>query len=172
VNEKQSALYDVICSIVQIKNVTELMKYSEIRYGYLNYVAKYSLAKDTYFATELSYSHLKKGGFLQDSRLRRGLKSQKNGFTFEHPIPANVIADQILLYRNDPSMIKDILKRGDCVFVLTKSEDDCLRSNFVSSMPKNWNFFTDNILERYLQTGIVQPDTPTIEVSVYGSVKR
>jgi hypothetical protein len=39
-------------------------------------------------------------------------------------------------------------------------------------MPKNWNFFTDNILERYLQTGIIKPDTPTIEVSVYGSVKR
>ncbi len=59
-----------------------------IRYGLLNYIAKYSLAKETYLATEASLEHLLKNKFLKDGKLRRAIQSQKNKFTYEHPIPS------------------------------------------------------------------------------------
>ena len=56
-----------------------------IRYGLLNYIAKYSLAKETYLATEASLEHLSEP-LLKDGKLRR-VQNLKNKFTYEHPIP-------------------------------------------------------------------------------------
>ena len=171
-NEKQRAIFEIINAIVKIKDVHELMKMSEIRYGFNNYVAKYSLARDKYFVTAKSLAHLKKFGFLKDSKLRRGLKSRKNGFTYEHPVPANVIGDQILMHHNNPRKIQEILAWSDSIFVLTTGENDKLKMNLIHSMPPNWKFFKDDVLARYFEANITEPGVKHTEITVSGAVKR
>jgi hypothetical protein len=171
-NLKQEAIFNVINAIVGVKDVQQLMKLSEIRYGFLNYVAKYSLARDKYFITPQSLSHLESHGLLKELRLRRGLKSQKNGFTYEHPIPANVIGDQILLCQGNSAKIKEILEWSDWIFVLTTEENNKLASRLTHGMPLGWRFFEDNVLARYLEVGIITSSTSYSEIEVFGSVAR
>jgi hypothetical protein len=171
-NPKQTAIFEVINAIVKINDVRQLMQLSEIRYGFLNYVAKYSLARDKYFVTPRSLSHLKKHGFIKNSELRRGLKSQKNGFTYEHPVPVNVIGDQILLNHDSPKKIAKILEWTDTVFVLTTGEDNLLVKRLANSMPTGWRFFKDDVLARYLEVGITEAGIDHLEINVTGAVAR
>ena len=108
-NLLQKDLYTVICSIVKIDGFDRMYEDHTIRYGLLNYIAKYSLAKDTYLATESSLEYLNQSGFLSDGKLRRGLKSQKNKFTYEHPVPSNEIGREIVNNRHDMVQIAKIL---------------------------------------------------------------
>lgn len=171
-NSVQSYLYRVICAIAEIRDFDSIVKESAVRYGFLNYIAKYSLANDRYFVTEISLRHLKSRGYLNDSGLRRGLKSKANGFTFEHPVPANVVAEQIIIYRDAPEMIRLILERTDCIYVLTSEENYKLNGGLVNSMPDGWDFFNDNILARYEASGIISSGSMQSKIDVYGSIKR
>ena len=171
-NERQSAIYKVICTIAKIEDIEKIIHFSEIRYGFINYVAKYSLARDKYFATETSFKTLEAGGFLKNSKLLRGAKSKKNGFTYEHPVPANVIAEFILVSRHDPSAIKNILSWTDKIFILTTDENRRLGKSLVSSMPPDWKIFSSDIFARYVEAGIITNQSKIIEVDVYGSVAR
>ena len=76
-NELQKNIYEIIVSIIQtdgvLKNFQDTNSYGEnrvidnsaIRYGILNYVAKYSLAKNEYLITTQCYEHIKKLGFFE-----------------------------------------------------------------------------------------------------------
>ena len=138
----------------------------------MNYVAKYSLAKDKYLITLKCLDHLKMNNFLNDKGLRKGLKSRKNGFTFEHPIPSNRISQEIINNRNDLSMVEHILKWSDYIVVLTKEEDDSIKkAGLQSKMPNNWNFFEDDIFARYKYSDILKEASLT-QINVYGQVCR
>lgn len=171
-NRKQKAILEVINAIVKINDVHQLMQLSEIRYGFLNYVAKYSLARDKYFVTTRSLAHLRKHGFIKDSNLLRGLKSRKNGFTYEHPVPANVIGDHILLNHDNPNKIREILEWTDKVFVLTAEENSLLGNRLAHSMPEGWTFFEGDVLARYLEVGIAESGIDHLEIDVSGAVAR
>ena len=87
-NELQEAIYQVIVSI--LKNDFLLKKFekydgnvgqrkienSAIRYGILNYVAKYSLANDKYYVTEKCFKHLTDLNLINRKGLLRGKKDQ------------------------------------------------------------------------------------------------
>lgn len=143
-----------------------------IRYGLLNYIAKYSLASDVYLATENSFDYLRRSGFIKDGRLRRGLKSKANKFTYEHPVPCNLIGREIVENRLDASDIARILDWSDKVTVLTSVENERLAAGGLSNkMPLGWKLFEDSPFARYIACGICDGQ-PSFEVSMTGSLKR
>ena len=87
-NELQEAIYQVIISIFKNEFLTKKFKIhdeyrgqkiienSAIRYGILNYVAKYSLANDEYFISEKCFEYLTKQNLISDKGLLRGKKEQ------------------------------------------------------------------------------------------------
>ena len=181
-NELQEAIYQVIKSIFKndffSKRFKEHDEYrgqkiienSAIRYGILNYVAKYSLANDEYFITEKCFEYLAKLNLICDKGLLRSKKGTKFKFTFEHPVPSNIIADLLLDNYNDEVKFKEILKETDIVTVLTYDEDEILnKSKLTSRMPSYWQIFQNNSFERYTYAGI---NIPTRKIKVYGAIAR
>ncbi len=170
-NVKQRNIAVVLQALLAINNFDELFEDHTIRYGFLNYVAKYSLAKDKYWITEKALQHIKNNNFLKNGSLRRGLKSKKNGFTFEHPIPSNIISRELLENREDKNKILEILNWSDHIVVITPEEDLALRNaGLETKMPDGWKFFADSQFERYKKVGLLTQ--PLIELDVYGQVKR
>ena len=171
-NTLQQDIFSIICSIVRTIDFERMYEDHTIRYGLLNYIAKYSLARDSYFATEASLGCLLEGGFIQDGRLRRGLKSQRNGFTYEHPVPSNVIGVQIVKNRGDIDQIAKILDWSDRVTILTTKENLRFREfGLTQKMPDGWRFFSDSQFARYFACGICSA-SPTLEITMKGQVIR
>ena len=171
-NPLQKDIYSVICSIVKNDDFDRMYEDHTIRYGVLNYIAKYSLASNSYLATETSLNHLLGNGFIQDGRLRRGLKSKENGFTYEHPVPCNVIGAEIMKYRNDAGQIAKILNWSDKVTVLTAEENKKFKlQKLTQKMPEGWKFFSDPQFARYFACGICQ-ENPTLEIIMKGQIMR
>tara|TARA_B100001057_G_scaffold453828_1_gene498996 strand:- start:359 stop:871 length:513 start_codon:yes stop_codon:yes gene_type:complete len=169
-NELQKFIFKIIVNIFELDHIEKFYKKSEIRYGILNYVAKYSLARDKYYITKECLNHLNKLNLITKQGLRRGSKSKKNQFTYEHPIPSNVIADELFDNRDNPEIMKKILIWSDVVTVLTSKEDELLMRSYRSKMPLKWNFFKHDKFERYKICGIENP--PSLEINVFGSVQR
>ena len=160
-NTLQRDIYSVILSIIKIDDFDRMYKDHTIRYGLLNYIAKYSLARDSYFATETSLNYLLENGFIQNGRLRRGLKSQKNGFTYEHPVPCNVIGGEIVKNRNNTEQVAKILTWSDKVTVLTAEENEKFKLlKLTRMMPEGWKFFSDPQCARYFDCEICK-EKPT-----------
>ena len=98
-NELQEAIYQVIISIFKNDLLSKkfekhydyrgqkIINNSAIRYGILNYVAKYSLANDKYYITDKCLNYLTKLDLINEKGLLRGKKGSKYKFTFEHPVP-------------------------------------------------------------------------------------
>ena len=171
-NELQEKIFNVIKAIVQIDNFPAYYEDHAIRYGLLNYVAKYSLAKDKYLITRKAIDHLTKNNFLSDGRLRKGLKNRKNGFTYEHPVPSNIISTKIVEHRSDEAMLIKILEWTDKITVLTTEENTILTERgLTKDMPMNWRFFQDSQFARYNSSGICN-EQDLIELPVYGQLKR
>lgn len=181
-NELQEAVLDIIIAIFSIEDIhnnfdedgpwkgQKKIRHATIRYGLLNYVAKFSLASDRYFVTEKSKAHLVKNNFLKNGVLRRGDKGKHGGFTHEHPVPANVIADLLYEYRSDNAKMREILLKSDQVTVLTYEENDLLSNNgFTKSMPSGWNIEDGDIFERYVRSGV---EVPTETIAVTGAIAR
>ena len=169
-NQLQSFIFKIIINIFKIDKIEEFYLNSVIRYGILNYVAKYSLAKDNYLITSECFEYLNTKKFISDKGLRRGLKSKKNKFTYEHPIPSNIIADELFKNRNDINKMKKILVWSDIVTIITSREDEILSKKYISKMPNNWKFFNSNKFERYKLCGLENP--PINKIKVFGAVKR
>ena len=89
-NELQENIFKVIKSIIQTEGLQKkfasnspwegkkIINHAAIRYGILNYVAKFSLANDTYLITTKCKKNLVKKGLLNNGRLRSGKKGSKN----------------------------------------------------------------------------------------------
>ena len=171
-NTLQRDIFSIICSIVQTIDFDRMYEDHTIRYGLHNYIAKYSLARDSYFATELSLNYLLESGFIQAGRLRRGLKSQKNAFTYEHPIPSCVIGREIMEHRNDAERIAKILDWSDRVTILTTEENQKFRLfGLTQKMPDGWRFFSDAQFARYFACGVCGKP-PTLEITMKGQIVR
>ena len=140
-NELQEAIFEVLKSIFKNNNLLnrfqkheeyrgqKIIENSAIRYGILNYVAKYSLANDEYFITEKCFYYLNQLNFFSEKGLLRSKKGTKFKFTFEHPVPSNIIADLLLENFNNENKLRDILKETDIVTVLTYDEDKILNNS-------------------------------------------
>ena len=53
-NQLQTQIYQVILAIIRIEGFPEYYKDHTIRYGVLNYIAKYNLAKDEHLIEHLN----------------------------------------------------------------------------------------------------------------------
>ena len=89
-NELQEAIYQVIIIYLKMNfykkfkihdeyRGQKIIENSAIRYGILNYVAKYSLANDEYFISEKCFEYLTKQNLISDKGLLRGKKEQNIG---------------------------------------------------------------------------------------------
>ena len=88
-NELQEAIFEVLKSIFKNNNLLnrfqkheeyrgqKIIENSAIRYGILNYVAKYSLANDEYFITEKCFKYLNQLNFFSEKGLLRSKKGTK-----------------------------------------------------------------------------------------------
>ena len=179
-NHLQLAIFEVIKSILGNEFINNSPKDNEdsrpiihnsaIRYGILNYVAKFSLANDDYLITKKCFEHLEKQNLITAKGLLRAKKGSRHKFTFEHPVPSNVIGDCLYESKNDDETMLKILRETNCVTVLTYDEDEQLRrSGLGRDMPRNWKLFRDSPFCRYSECNI---EVPTIRIPVYGSLAR
>ena len=189
-NELQKGIFEVILSILKCDYIfsneiidhekkRKLIDHGSIRYGLLNYVAKYSLANDKYYITNKAFMYLKANDLLdKNEELRRGKKKSVNSktkkkyqFTYEHPVPSNVISDYLVIHRKDDENIKNILSITDAVTVLTDEEDaELSRNKLIDKMPPGWDIFEGDIFERYKATKTIE--IPNKKINVYGAIKR
>ena len=126
-----------------------------------NLIAKYSLANDNYFTTQKTTLHLNSKGL--DIK-KRSNKNKENGYTFEHPIPAKVVLEELLKVGTNEERLK-ILEFSDCVVILSNEENKNLRRQ---SMPSNWKYF-DSLYARYYEAGIKVLDE---KIQMVGAVRR
>ena len=181
-NELQEAIFEVILSILRNDKLHKkfesypeqigkpIFQNSAIRYGILNYVAKFSLANNEYFISEKCFKHISELNLINKKGLRRGKKGTKYKFTFEHPVPSNIIGDLLYENYNDENKVREILCLSDVVTVLTYEEDKLLReSKLVSKMPLGWKMFENDIFERYTKCGLSRPSR---KITVYGALAR
>lgn len=170
-NQLQRQLADVIIRLATMPGFNEAAKSSAVRYGFLNYVAKYSLSRDRYYITEAAWNHLKYLDLVSSKGLLRGSKSRKRKFTYEHPIPSNVVADEILANPTDSAHIEFVLRRSDYVTVLTEEENNMLGGKLVNSMPPDWSFHDGSVFARYELVGL-DIHQKSQQINVYGAIAR
>lgn len=170
-NELQEKIFKVLVSLMSDEDFAASVNHSAIRYGFLNYVAKFSLARDEYYASPAAYALLQSNGFLRSNGLKRGLKSKLNRFTYEHVIPANVVGRELLKYQNDVAKWRDILLYADHVTILTAPENSFLRGSHWSSMPDDFEFFISDPFSRYIHAGLPRVEELYV-VPVFGALRR
>tara|TARA_B110000444_G_scaffold215308_1_gene213131 strand:+ start:81 stop:644 length:564 start_codon:yes stop_codon:yes gene_type:complete len=186
-NNLQKHLFEVIKLMVLNKNLNKeiltpsgkikMINHGSIRYGFLNYVARFSLANDEYFITKEAKRLLDIKKLINDNGLLRSKKSKKNGFTYEHPIPSNVIGDLLIKNSKSEKDIKEILINTDKVVVLTNIENERLSFNKLnSSMPEGWQYKNalinnSEFFARYKIANIERPK-PSSTIKVYGALAR
>ena len=126
-----------------------------------NLIAKYSLANDHYYTTQKTLFYLTSKGV--DIKKRYN-KNKKNEYTFEHPIPAKIVLEELLKVRKNEDRLK-ILKFSDCVVILSNEENKNLKRQ---NMPSNWQYF-DNLYARYDEVGIKVLNE---KIEMVGAVRR
>ena len=171
-NALQEKIFDVVVAILSTKSLDEqltgefagkqALQHNAIRYGLLNYVAKYSLAREEYLITDKCYDHLESKDLLEDNTLLRGSKGKKNQFTFEHPVPSNVISDLLIAKRDNPEEMRQILRVTDKVTVLTYEENKLFTGHLIKYMPNQEDWQCKNsknsIFARYIEAGVQIPE--------------
>ncbi len=146
-NEVQEVIFEIICKIATIPNVSKYR--STVLYGLTNYIARYSLMNDYYFISEKAKNHIIENNWSLNP-LARGKKSIKNGFTYEHLVPSSFVTTEILI---NPSRenIKQILIKTDFVAIITQDENKNI--NLQSNMPIGWKI-GDDVWVRYKDSNI------------------
>lgn len=131
----QETIFEIIVAIANIRGVFD--HGDSVLYGLKNYIARHSLANDTYYVSEAAYSQF------PEYRLTLPLSRSKIGglksyFTFEHPVPASVVMKHIRDSDRSRETIASILEIADCVTLITKDEDKSTSLLHRSSMPVDW----------------------------------
>ena len=106
---------------------------------------------------------------MRNGKLLRGSKGSKYQFTFEHPVPVNLIADEIIGCRFDREGVCQILAETDLVTVMTYAENNMLRaSGLTHRMPGN-SLLERDMFARYKASGI---EIPTKKIRVHEAIAR
>jgi len=150
-NTLQEVYLKIIHSLVNIDGIFD--HGAATQYGLLNYIAKYSLANDTYYISKLARSLVV--GEEPFARKKSFPKSSKvdpvRTFTFEHPIPVNQIRNFLLKTDRTIDSIQKILDATNYVVVLTQSENKSIKLK--TKMPDLWEIGDDPFI-RYKNTKI------------------
>lgn len=145
-----SELQEVIAEIIfQIASADGAFDHGDsVLYGFKNYIARHSLASDTYFVSDKAFAEFATHGLSLPLR-RNKIGNLKAHFTFEHPVPASMVAKQIRNSDRTREEIARILQFADCVTLVTKDEDRLIGESFRSSMPTGWEFHAGSCFARY-----------------------
>ncbi len=168
-DRKTNALQEVYLKIIHsLVNIDGIFDHgAATQYGLLNYIARYSLANDTYYISKLARSLVVgKEPFARKKSFPKSSKTDPvRTFTFEHPIPVNQIRNFML--KTDLSMksIRQILEDTNYVVVLTQSENESIKLK--TKMPGIWKIGDDPFI-RYKNTKIVLDGT----VELKGAIVR
>jgi hypothetical protein len=149
-------LQDKLCEIIHVLvNIPDIFNFrDDVLYGLKNYIAKHSLASDYYNLSKEAETLLIDKRFKNfDSPFTRNWIDKKR-FTYEHPIPANVVCKLLKDSDRSPDSVKKILSAADCVTVITKNQDNLLSARFSSKMPDGWTYPGGDSFIRYKQVGI------------------
>jgi hypothetical protein len=152
---RRESIIKLIDSTFKVLNVDELND-ETIAYGIRNYIAKYSLAKNTHLVSEKAYNQIKSDKILRSHKKKFNVK-------FEHVVPSKVIFDHLIKLKADgeynSSKLRELLELTDIVTIITKEENDlldtkgsneCLRSKMVDD-----NIISEETLfSRYEKVGI------------------
>ena len=162
-NKLQNTYLNIIHALIKVEGIFD--HGSDTQYGLINYIAKFSLGADSYYISEHAYSKLS-----DDPPYRRRGSFPKKIFTFEHPIPANVTRSMLreLVYQ-DTSLDKvaKILTSTDYVVALTQEENNRIKKEYKTKLPKDWKVGDDPFI-RYKDTGIII----SRKISVQGAIVR
>jgi hypothetical protein len=168
-NRELNDLQEVYLKIIHLLvNIDGMFDHgAATQYGLLNYIAKYSLANDTYYISKLARSLV--FGKEPFARKKSFPKSSKidpvRTFTFEHPIPVNQIRNFLITTDRSIDSIRKILDATNYVVVLTQSENKSIKLK--TKMPDLWAI-GDNPFIRYENTKIVLDGT----VELKGAIVR
>jgi hypothetical protein len=154
-NRRESIIeiIDFSISNLSVENLTD----ETIAYGLRNYIAKYSLSKNTHLISEKAYKQIKNN----DTFFRCHKKKFK--VKFEHLIPSKVILEHLInLKINNNYNISNlihILNLTDMVTIITKEENDLLDTNnegecLRSKLANNNTINEKTIFSRYKKVGI------------------
>lgn len=150
-NNLQEIYLKIIHSLMNIDGMFD--HGAATQYGLLNYIAKYSLANDTYYISKLARSLVI--GEEPFSRKKSFPKSSKvdlaRTFTFEHPIPVNQIRNFLLKTDRSIDSVRQILDATNYVVVLTQLENKSIKLK--TKMPNLWKIGDDPFI-RYKNTEI------------------
>jgi hypothetical protein len=119
-------------------------------YGLSNYIAKFSLAKDTYKVSQNAYQLITESYLTNGNTLVRSSKI-KNGFTYEHPIPVVIIRAKLTgLQNKNLQQVQQVLMDADHVTIITNEENNALTSNGLKqTLPNNVEWNNNNTFIRY-----------------------
>lgn len=145
-NDLQRVIFEII---FQIANTPGAFDHGDsVLYGLKNYIARHSLANDTYFVSEKAFAQFP--NYSLSLPLRRSkIGNLKKHFTFEHPVPASMVAAQIRDSGRSLEEIDRILNFADCVTLVTKEEDRLIGESFISTMPDGWQYHHGSCFARY-----------------------
>lgn len=119
---RRESIVKLLHSILESLTVDEL-KDETIAYGVRNYIAKYSLAKNTHLVSEEAYKQINGDKILRAHKKKLKVK-------FEHVVPSKVIFDHLLELKNGenytlPKLV-ELLDLTDIVTIITKEENELL----------------------------------------------
>lgn len=155
-NQGLNTLQEVYLKIIHsLLNIDGMFDHgAATQYGLLNYIAKYSLANDTYYISKSARGLVE--GEEPFARKKSFPKSSKTDpvrtFTFEHPIPVNQIRNYLLQTDRSMESVGEILSLTNYVAILTQAENQSIKLK--TKMPKLWQIGDDPFV-RYKETDIV-----------------
>jgi len=142
-NKLQQTILKIIYKIANTEGFTDFG--DDVLYGFKNYIARHSLANETYYVSEDAFAAFPQ--FKLTLPLHRAkIGKLKSVFTFEHPVPASVTATSIKSSDRTLETISNILSYADCVTLVTKDEDRAMH-RFL--MPSDWVFLKSSTFARY-----------------------
>ena len=148
-NDLQTQLYEVIYSIATSFEFDRSYKNSSVRYGFLNYIARFGLADEKYFVSPSARDVILGKTNASGEYLIRSFKKRCSDIVYEHVVPCKVVADLIMLNRASRDHIKYVLIKCGIVCIVTREEDNILRKCYKSTMPSNWDFENGTPFARY-----------------------
>lgn len=165
-----NALQNTILEIIfKIANVPGAFDYGDdVLYGLKNYIARHSLANNEYYVSENALASFPQHELLTPLR-RNKIGKLKAFFTFEHPVPASLVARQIKNSGRTIEEISKILSVADCVTLVTKEDDRKMSLTHHSKMPEGWVYFTHSSFARY---DICEVKICDQKILVFGSLVR
>jgi hypothetical protein len=144
----QAVLRECVAALARVDGIFE--HGSDVQYGLMNYIARYSLGAESYLVSS-------GGAAIIASRTRpyRRAWLDKREATFEHLVPAAVVRSLIRDSDRSDRAVEEILIATAGVAIVSKEEDRRLTAlGLGQKMPPGWTLVGGSRAARYEMAGI------------------